>query len=95
MKKQRLRKSISIFTAIAIVMTIISIGFNYLLPRYLAYKLNFKADEASSIGIIGGADGPTSIFLAAGQSSFYFNIIFLLLSIVGILYLIITRKIVK
>lgn len=95
MKKQRLRKSISIFTAIAVLITIINIGFNYLLPKYLAYKLNFKVDEASSIGIIGGSDGPTSIFVASGQSSYYFTIILLLLSIAGMLYLFFTRKTIK
>ena len=30
-----------------------------------AYLLNFNLKEAASIGIIGGADGPTSIFLAS------------------------------
>jgi oxaloacetate decarboxylase beta subunit len=30
-----------------------------------AYLLNFTPQEAASIGIIGGADGPTSIFLAS------------------------------
>ncbi|MDR7856729.1 sodium ion-translocating decarboxylase subunit beta [Tissierella sp.] len=95
MKNQRLRKLITVFTVISILLTIISIGFNCLLPNYLAFKFNFKTEEASSIGIIGGADGPTSIFLAAGQSSFYFTIIFLLLSIVGILYLSLTRKTIK
>jgi sodium ion-translocating decarboxylase beta subunit len=29
------------------------------------YLMNFSAEEAASIGIIGGADGPTSIFLTA------------------------------
>lgn len=95
MEKQKLRKLITVFTVISIIITIVNIGFNCLLPKYLAYKLNFKADEASSIGIIGGADGPTSIFLAAGQSSYYFTIILLLLSIAGIIYLFITRKTVK
>jgi oxaloacetate decarboxylase beta subunit len=30
-----------------------------------AYGLHFTAEEAASVGIIGGADGPTSIFLTA------------------------------
>ncbi len=40
---------------------IVAIVFNYLWPF-------FRAREAASIGIIGGADGPTVIFLSGNSS---------------------------
>lgn len=95
MKKLGLRKVVTLFTIIAIVMTIISIGFNFVLPMYLSYKLNNEVDKASSIGIIGGADGPTAIYVTGKLSPYAFADIFLLLAIGGVLYLFFSRKTIK
>ncbi len=32
---------------------------------FIAYAVGFSLEEAATIGIIGGADGPTTIYLAA------------------------------
>ncbi|TAH63656.1 MAG: hypothetical protein EWM50_01945 [Gottschalkiaceae bacterium] len=62
---------------------------------YLSYKLNKDVNNASSIGIIGGADGPTAIFIAS-QPSFNLAIgIFSLLTIAGIIYLFIVKRSMK
>ena len=90
MKEQRLRKLITIFTVIAVSITIISIGF-----MYLSYRLNNEVGKVSSIGIIGSADGPTAIYITWKLSPYVFTVIFLLLLIAGVLYLFFTRKVIK
>jgi len=92
MSRQTLRKIVTIFTAICIVVTIICIGFNFVLPKYLAYKLNEGVRDASTIGIIGSADGPTAIFITSQLPSYLFTVIFLVLSMAGICYLFLTRN---
>lgn len=95
MGKEKLRKVVRILTIINLIITLISVGFNFLLPIYLSYKLNNEVGKVSSIGIIGGTDGPTSIFVASQSSSHISTIIFTLLSIVGALYLFFTKKTTK
>lgn len=47
-----------------------------------------SAMEASSIGIIGGADGPTSVFVTtASQGSYLLPVLLLILGVGGILWL--------
>ena len=49
-------------------------------------RADIKNNHAPSIGIIGGADGPTVIFVSSGSfASYYFPIIWLLLFIVVLL----------
>ena len=97
MKKERLRKVVTVLTIIAIMITLISVGFHFLLPKYLSCKYNIQAGNADSIGIIGGADGPTAIFVASGTSSstYILTAIFALLSIGGILYVLFANKAMK
>ncbi|MBU5313842.1 sodium ion-translocating decarboxylase subunit beta [Tissierella carlieri] len=95
LKIKGLRKVVTIFTVIAMAMTIISISFNSLLTMYLSYKLNNEVGKVSSIGIIGGADGPTAIYLTSQPHPYLFTVIFLLLSIAGALYLFFIRKVIK
>ena len=76
MKIKGLRKAVMIFTVIAMAMTIISISFNSLLTMYLSYKLNNEIGKVSSIGIIGGADGPTAIYLTSQSHPYLFTVIF-------------------
>jgi Na+-transporting methylmalonyl-CoA/oxaloacetate decarboxylase beta subunit len=70
----------------------INIAYYFLLPMYLSYKFHKDLSDASSIGIIGGADGPTTIFVSGSQYTPTINAIFTLLSVIGILYLILTRR---
>lgn len=95
LRKQGLQKIVTIITIISIVITIISLGFNLILPKYLAYKLNGELGTVSSIGIIGGVDGPTAVYITSQLSPYIFTYIFLLISIAGILYLFFTRKMAK
>lgn len=92
MKNKRINKAITILTVICIIVTIINLAFNFLLPIYLSYKLQTDLKGASSIGIIGGADGPTSIYLSSQQSPHIITSIFAFLSIFGIIYLIIVKR---
>jgi len=67
-----------------------------LIPVYLSYRLNIEASKMDSIGIIGGADGPTTIFLTSTSSSANsIIIVFALFSIAGIAYLVLNRKVMK
>ncbi|SKC79233.1 sodium ion-translocating decarboxylase subunit beta [Maledivibacter halophilus] len=91
----KLRKVVTLLTIIIIIITFINLGFNFLLPMYLSYKLNSELDEPASTAIIGGADGPTAIYLTTQLSSNILTIILILLSIAGILYLFFTKKAVK
>ena len=47
--------------------------FANLIFRWLNLKANFSPSDAYSVGIIGGADGPTAIFLT-GPSWVYYGI---------------------
>jgi len=87
-----LRKVVVVLTIIAIILTLINAGFNFLLPAYLSYKFHNEIQNGNSIGIIGGADGPTSIYVAGQTFSHTYTVIFALLSIAGVLYLYYSRK---
>ena len=95
MKKQKLTKLITIGTVITSIVTIINLGFKHLLPLYMSSKLIIEKGRSNSIGIIGGADGPTVIFLSGQFSSNFTIIVFALLSIAGIIYLIFNKKAIK
>ncbi|WP_352420657.1 sodium ion-translocating decarboxylase subunit beta [Proteiniborus sp.] len=95
MDKRKLIKIVAIFTAITGIVTVIGLGFEYLLPIFLSFKLKREINHASSIGIIGGADGPTSIFLASQPSPHLFTGIFAFLTIVGVSVILIIRRSMK
>jgi len=92
LKNERINKAITILTIISVIVTLINLAYDFLLPLYLSYKLQTDLREASSIGIIGGADGPTSIYLSSQQSPHVVTTIFALLSIIGIIYLIFHKR---
>lgn len=85
MKKSK--KIIILLTIITSLIALISANYNYLLQKYISYKFNINLKEAASIGIIGGADGPTSIFIASKPHSNAITIISTFLSIIGFVYL--------
>lgn len=89
----KLRKRIvKIVTAISMLAAVIGFSYKYLFIQYMSYKFHSDLSDAASIGTIGGADGPTTIFIADSHSYMFISIIFALISFVGVLYLIVTRK---
>ncbi|MGI6776462.1 MAG: sodium ion-translocating decarboxylase subunit beta [Acetivibrionales bacterium] len=95
MKNKRLIKAITILTIICALIAVISAFSFYLLPLYLSYKLSRDISGVSSVGIIGGADGPTVIYLSGQISFHWFTVVFATLAILGVIYLIFAKKIRK
>lgn len=88
------RKIIIALTVVTSVITIINASWKFIMRLYIQYSFQIDTDNsASSIGIIGGADGPTAIFISGHQHSSIFTIIFALLSVAGVIYLLVTRKV--
>ena len=87
MNSIRIRKIVMVFTVLCIIVFVVS----RILTIYLSHKLNSDISEASAIGIIGGADGPTSILISGANISLKHAAIFGLLSAAGIIYLIVTK----
>jgi Na+-transporting methylmalonyl-CoA/oxaloacetate decarboxylase beta subunit len=54
--------------------------------------MNKDLKGAKTIGIIGGADGPTTIFVENVQFSSLFTVVSTTLTIIGIAYLMITKR---
>ncbi len=91
MNNKLIRKIVMILTIFCGVAAAIGISYEYLLPLYLSYKLNTDLSDANSIGIIGGADGPTAIYLS-GSVSPGITAAFVILAAIGIAYLVITKR---
>lgn len=92
-KEKALRKTIIVLTVVTSIITIVSASWKFLMRIYIKYRFKFyTGNSASAIGIIGSADGPTSIFISGYSYSGIFTIIFALLSAAGIIYLLVTRK---
>ncbi|MCG1013198.1 sodium ion-translocating decarboxylase subunit beta [Tepidanaerobacter sp. GT38] len=83
-------KVATIFTVLCALMAFVSVFPQIIFSLYLSNKYNVDTANASTVGIIGGADGPTAIFLS-GQISHSFTAIFVLLTILGSLYLVINK----
>lgn len=92
MKLRKYRKVIFVLTIVTTIITIISAGYKWFIRLFLKYRFQLDTNNASSVGIIGGADGPTAIFISSSPYSGVFTIILGALSVVGIIYLIITGK---
>lgn len=92
MEKVKSRKTVIIFTIISTIITLVSVGFNFSILRYLSYKSDVKVAQASSIAIIGGADGPTAVYIASRLSPHIFTGVFGLISIAGMIYLFFSKK---
>lgn len=90
--KNKRNKWILGLTILSVIVTITSLSIDFLLPVYLNGKFQTGAImPGDTIGVIGSADGPTSILLT-NTNSYYFTIIFALLSVIGILSLIFTKR---
>jgi Na+-transporting methylmalonyl-CoA/oxaloacetate decarboxylase beta subunit len=94
-KKENFTKIVGILTIITTIITIISAVFNFLVPMYLEYKLHTDTNKAAAIGGIGGADGPTAIYVTNQSSANMIIVVFALLSITGIAYQIFAKKAAK
>lgn len=95
MKKNKLNKIITILTITCGFIAFISTFSSSLLSLYLSYKFNKDIRNESSIGIIGGADGPTAIYLSRQAYAHLIPVIFGGLAILGIIYLLITKNSIK
>ena len=92
MKKKKLNRVITALTIICALITLFSVFFESLLKLYFSYKFNSDIKDASSVGIIGGSDGPTEIFLGSQSITIWVPIIFAILTVLGVVYLIVDRR---
>jgi Na+-transporting methylmalonyl-CoA/oxaloacetate decarboxylase beta subunit len=92
MNNKRRKRIVKIITVLSMLAAIIGFSYKYLLILYMSYKFHSDLSDAASIGVIGGADGPTTIFIAGSRNYIIVPVIFTLISIAGALYLIVTRK---
>lgn len=87
MKRRKTNIVVAVFTVICGIISLVSAFFKPLLTLYLANKSNIDIKNAASVGIIGGADGPTAIFISDQGKSSWFTVVFALLTILGAVYL--------
>lgn len=64
MKKGKFTKVFNMVTIVTTTITFIFVAVSFLLPKYLSYKYHIDSSKVGSIGVIGGADGPTAIFVS-------------------------------
>jgi hypothetical protein len=92
-KKKFVSKGILILTVVSALISLVAVIYEYFLPLYLIRKYNLNANESSSIGIIGGADGPTAIFVTSKPSNpLGISAIFFLIAILGVACLFFIRR---
>ena len=90
MSKKLISIGVASLTVLSGIIVTYQIVFYYLAPMYLLAKYNKDLNGAASIGIIGGADGPTYIYLSSSANKSSIPV-FLLLFIAGIVYFIIRK----
>jgi len=91
MKKMKY-KVVFIATVICGLATMINIAYIFSLPLLLSFLFQKDLRGANTIGIIGGADGPTSIYVASSYNSHLITVILALITILGIAYLIMAKR---
>lgn len=95
-KLNKLRKLILALTIVNAVLALVSVFSDYLIRMLLAYKIKSEvhssAAKAGTIGVIGGADGPTVVFISGKPTPYVAAIIFAVHAVAGIIYLVLTRK---
>ena len=93
MRKDIILKIIKISTIICGIIALVCGTSPFLLPRLSASLLQISINkEASSVGIIGGADGPTAIFLTTSSPPFLYTTVFAILTAMGLVFQIIIKK---
>jgi Na+-transporting methylmalonyl-CoA/oxaloacetate decarboxylase beta subunit len=63
------RKIILTVTIITGIVTLLCISFPLIISLYIQHEFKIDVKDASAIGIIGSADGPTSILVSSINSS--------------------------
>lgn len=91
MRKKLVYIGIAILTTISGSLVLYNMAIQYLVPLYVKYKYGIFTKDASSVGIIGGSDGPTSIYLTNTEQQVS-TPVFLILFILGLMYLFIMRR---
>lgn len=90
--KKTMTKAVFILTLICGLITFICLMFSYILPLFLSHRYDMGVKNANTAGVIGGADGPTSVFVSGGSSFCWFAAAFAVLTLLGIIFLIINKK---
>ncbi len=91
LKREKSTRMVTVFTVICALVAFIGLFSTYLLTLYLSYKFKMDTRDAGSIGIIGGADGPTTIYISSQLNLRLFTAIFVLLTILGVIYLFVIK----
>ncbi len=91
-----MKESVKKLTVAVAIVTIISLAivvFNeVLVPEYLLHKFNVETRGTGAIGIIGGADGPTSIFISSKTSPRLITVLLALIFMIGLAFLLWAKK---
>ena len=87
--KENLIKIIRACTIISAVLTVVLGIGDFVFQHILNTALG---KETSSVGIIGGADGPTAVFIATKSSEFSLVLVFCILTLIGLLLQIVLKK---
>ena len=90
MIKKLINIGVAILTVLSGIIVVCHFVLYYLAPLYLLSKYKQDLNGAASIGIIGGADGPTSIYLVDTVYQSFIPV-FLILFISGIVYFVVLR----
>ena len=92
LKLRKYRNVVFVLTIITMIITIIGAGFKLFMRLFLKNRFHMDTNDASSIGIIGSADGPTSIIISSIPYSGLITMVCGVLSVIGIIHLIITGR---
>lgn len=92
MRNKKLARIVRVLTIICALITLLSVFYKSLLKLYFSYKFNTDIKDASAVGIIGGSDGPTEIFIGSQSTTHWVPIIFAILTVLGVVYLIVDRR---
>lgn len=92
MRNKMLTRIIRALTIICALTTLFSVFSKSLLKLYFSYKFNTDIKDASAVGIIGGSDGPTEIFIGNQSTTHWVPVIFAILTGLGVVYLIVDRR---
>lgn len=88
-------KLIKVFTYINGVITVL-LGLMYVFKRFMLFKmLEISNDNASSVAVIGGADGPTAIFLTTNQGGISLEILILIFGVITTVLFLLDKKVKK
>lgn len=91
--KKKILYAVKILTAISAVIALASVMFQLLLRIYISNKYQLSnANAAASIGIIGGADGPTVIYVSDHSSFNLLTLIAVIITIAGIVFQILIKN---